>query len=123
IIYPPVINEVSSAKIKNTFYTQPAIFILEYAMAKLWMSWGIQPAALVGHSIGEFVAAHFAGIFDLKDALKLISTRAKMVSSLQKGSMLSVRLEPDRLKQLLPENLSIAAINSNKLCVVAGQDD
>jgi len=122
IIYPPVLDETSAEKIKNTFYTQPAIFIQEYAMAKLWMSWGIQPAILTGHSIGEFVAAHFAGVFSLKDALLLISTRAKMVSEVEKGSMLSVRIEADQLQAFLPLNLSIAAINSNKLCVVAGDE-
>lgn len=123
IIYPAVIDDVSTAAIKNTFYTQPAIFIMEYAMAKLWMSWGIRPAILTGHSIGEFVAAHLAGVFSLKDALLLISTRARMVSEVEKGSMLSVRCEADKLETLLPEGLSIAAINSNKLCVVAGPDD
>jgi len=122
IIYPPVVDETSAQKIKNTFYTQPAIFIMEYAMAKLWMSWGIQPTIFTGHSIGEFVAAHFAGIFNLKDALLLISTRARMVSEVEKGSMLSVRTDARQLQTILPDGLSIAAVNSNKLCVVAGPD-
>lgn len=123
IIYPKEINEESAIQIKNTFYTQPAIFIMEYAMAKLWMSWGIQPAILTGHSIGEFVAAHLAGIFSLKDALLLISTRAKMVSEVAKGSMLSVRLDIETLETILPAGLSVAVINSNKLNVVAGPDE
>ncbi|BAU54962.1 type I polyketide synthase [Mucilaginibacter gotjawali] len=122
VIYPSVVNEASAQKIKNTFYTQPAIFIMEYAMAKLWMSWGIEPTIFTGHSIGEFVAAHFAGVFSLKDALLLISTRARMVSEVEKGSMLSVRTDARQLQTILPEGLSIAAINSNKLCVVAGPD-
>ncbi len=123
IIYPAVSDETSAENIKNTFYTQPAIFIIEYAMAKLWISWGIEPTIFTGHSIGEFVAAHFAGVFSLKDALLLISTRAKMVSEVARGSMLSVRAEAEELEAILPDNLSIAAVNSNKLCVVAGQDD
>ncbi|MDF2432845.1 MAG: hypothetical protein JWP44_2476 [Mucilaginibacter sp.] len=123
VIYPPVNDESSAENIKNTFYTQPAIFIIEYAMAKLWMSWGIQPAILTGHSIGEFVAGHFAGVFDLSDALYLICTRATLVSEVAGGSMLSVRCDAGQLATLLPENLSIATINSNKLCVVAGPDD
>ncbi|HVW97021.1 MAG TPA: amino acid adenylation domain-containing protein [Mucilaginibacter sp.] len=123
IIYPDVTNEDSTAAIKNTFYTQPAIFIMEYAMARLWMSWGIQPSILTGHSIGEFVAAHLAGVFSLKDALILISARARMVSEVKKGSMLSVRIEADKLEPMLPAGLSIAAVNSKKLCVVAGPDD
>ena len=123
VMYPAMADEKSAEKLKNTFYTQPAIFIVEYAMAKLWMSWGIQPTILTGHSIGEFVAAHLAGVFDLNDALHMISTRAKMVSEVAKGSMLSVRLEASQLEAILPASLSIAAINSNKLCVVAGEDD
>jgi amino acid adenylation domain-containing protein len=123
VIYPEIADDTSAEKIKNTFYTQPAIFIMEYAMAKLWISWGIQPAIFTGHSIGEFVAAHFAGIFSLKDALLLISTRAKMVSEVAKGSMLSVRIEALRLQEILPADVSIAAINSNKLCVAAGPDE
>jgi len=123
VIYPKTVDETSAETIKNTFYTQPAIFIMEYAMAKLWMSWGIQPAVLTGHSIGEFVAAHLAGVFSLKDALLLISTRARMVSEVAKGSMLSVRYEAEKLEPMLPKGLSIAAINSNKLCVVAGPDE
>jgi len=122
-LYPVAIDENVAENVTNTFYAQPAIFILEYAMAKLWMSWGIQPAVLTGHSIGEFVAAHLAGVFDLQDALKLISARAEMVSKVSKGSMLAVRLEAAQLENILPKELSIAAINSNKLCVVAGPDN
>jgi acyl transferase domain-containing protein len=110
-------------KLKNTFYTQPAIFITSYALARLWISWGIEPAVFTGHSIGEFVAAHFAGIFSLQDSLKLISERAKLISGVAEGDMLSVRMSADDLKHILPHELSIAAINSNKLCVVAGTKD
>jgi acyl transferase domain-containing protein len=69
IIFPANMNPDSEARIHNTYYTQPALFIVEYAVAKLWMSWGIKPAGFIGHSIGEFVAAHLAGVFSLKDAL------------------------------------------------------
>jgi len=123
ILYPETEDEQSHEKIKQTINAQPAIFILEYAMAKLWMSWGIQPEVLIGHSIGEFVAAHLAGVFTLKDALFLVSERARLINSVPTGSMLSVRLTADQLIALLPNGLSIAAINSRKLCVVAGPDD
>ena len=123
IIYPAVVNETSTEKIKNTFYAQPAIFIMEYAMAKLWMHWGIQPTIFTGHSIGEFVAAHFAGIFSLKDALFLITCRAEIVSKIEKGSMLSVRLPNEQLQAIMPDNISLAAINSDNLSVIAGPDD
>jgi amino acid adenylation domain-containing protein len=123
VMYPNTPDNQSKEKIKETLYAQPAIFILEYAMAKWWMSNGIQPEILTGHSIGEFVAAHLAGVFSLNDALTLISERARLVNGVAKGSMLSVRLAADKLEELLPAELSIAAINSRKLCVVAGSDE
>ncbi|WP_233138188.1 polyketide synthase [Mucilaginibacter sp. MD40] len=119
VIYAEETAEAAE-KLKNTFYTQPAIFITSYAMARLWISWGIEPAILMGHSIGEFVAAHLAGIFSLEDALKLITERARLVSEVAEGDMLSVRVAPDELEKILPADLSIAAVNSNKLSVVAG---
>jgi amino acid adenylation domain-containing protein len=122
IIYADASAEATE-KLKNTFYTQPAIFITSYAMAKLWMSWGIEPSVFTGHSIGEFVAAHFAGVFSLPDALKLITERAKLVSEVAEGDMLSVRTTAADLEKILPANLSIAVINSNKLSVVAGEKD
>ncbi|RYU91299.1 amino acid adenylation domain-containing protein [Mucilaginibacter terrigena] len=122
IIYADASAEATE-KLKDTFYTQPAIFITSYAMAKLWMNWGITPSVFVGHSIGEFVAAHFAGIFNLPDALKLIAERAKLVSGVAEGDMLSVRTTAAELEKILPANLSIAVINSNKLSVVAGEKD
>ncbi|QEC74517.1 polyketide synthase [Mucilaginibacter ginsenosidivorax] len=120
ILYPKVADNQLAEKIKQTLYAQPAIFILEYATAKLWMSFGIQPGVLIGHSVGEFVAAHLAGVFSLADAVKLISERARLVNSVQPGSMLSVRMEAEKLAGILPSKLSIAAINTRKLCVVAG---
>jgi len=112
-------NNSSTDQINNTYYTQPAIFVTEYALAKLWMSWNILPAILIGHSIGEFVAAHLAGIFSLPDALKLIAERAKLISKLPQGIMLSVRVAADKFPEL-PDNLSIAAINAPELCVLSG---
>jgi len=120
IIYPAEYTEAAKAKLTNTRYSQPALFCIEYALAKLWMSWGASPSALIGHSIGEFVAAHLAGIFSLEDALKLIAERARLMADLPAGSMLSVRASVDEVKQLLPPDVDIAAVNSPKLCVVAG---
>tara|TARA_R110002096_G_scaffold68159_5_gene164803 strand:- start:43287 stop:48545 length:5259 start_codon:yes stop_codon:yes gene_type:complete len=122
VIFPATDSDEAEAKLKNTFYTQPALFITEYALSKLWMSWGIKPTLLCGHSVGEFVAAHLAGVFSLKDALHVIATRSRLVSELPGGSMLSVRLPEDELKKILPKTLSIAAINSKHLCVVSGKD-
>ena len=120
IIYSEDNSIKAENKLKNTRFTQPALFVVEYALAKLWMSWGIQPTVFCGHSIGEFVGAHLAGILSLEDALKLITIRGKLVSELPKGSMLSIRLSKKELDQVLPNTLSIAAINSDKLCVVSG---
>ncbi|SHE84056.1 type I polyketide synthase [Pedobacter caeni] len=122
IIFPEVLDENADARLKDTRYTQPALFVTEYALAKLWMHWGIVPTLFCGHSIGEYVAAHLSGVFSLEDGLRLIATRGAMVSELPSGSMLSVRTEAGNLDGLLTKGLSIAAINSPKLCVVAGPD-
>jgi amino acid adenylation domain-containing protein len=123
IIYPNEHSVDAEQKLKDTKYTQPALFVIEYALSQLWMSWGIQPTLLCGHSIGEFVAAHLAGIFSLEDALHLITMRGKLVSELPGGSMLSVRSTIDDLKHLIPDTLSIAAINSDRLIVISGPDN
>lgn len=123
VIYAQVANDAAHQKLKDTLYTQPALFITSYAMAQLWMSWGINPAVLTGHSIGEFVAAHLAGIFSLPDAIKLIATRAEMVSKAEPGDMLSVRMPEGEVKEILPDDLSIAVINTKHATVVAGPAD
>ncbi len=120
VIYPD--DSVASPEdiLKNTRYSQPALFCIGYALTRLWKSWGIHPSAFIGHSIGEFVAAHFAGIFSLEDAIKLITVRGKLMSELPKGHMLSVRAAADTIKPLLFDTVSIAAVNSPSLCVIAG---
>lgn len=120
IIYPAEINETTENKLKNTRYSQPALFVTGYALAKLWMSWGVYPTAFIGHSIGEFVAAHFAGVLNLKDALKVIASRGQLMSTLPAGSMLSVRITLADITPLLTPDISVAAVNSPLLCVVAG---
>ncbi|KIO78760.1 peptide synthetase [Pedobacter lusitanus] len=122
VIYAAADDE-HAGLLNNTKYTQPALFVTSYALAQLWISWGIQPSILCGHSIGEYVAAHLAGIFTLEDGLKLIAARGTMVSALPAGSMLSVRTSASEIEKILPETLSLAAINSPKLCVVAGKNE
>jgi acyl transferase domain-containing protein/thioesterase domain-containing protein/acyl carrier protein len=111
--------------INQTAITQPVIFIFEYALARLLMTWGIQPYAMIGHSIGEYVAACISGVFSLEDALTLVALRGKLMQEMPTGAMLSVPLPPDRLKPLLSENqgLSLAALNTPTLCVVSGPHD
>ena len=89
-------------------------------MTRLWQSMGITPDAIVGHSMGEYVAACVAGVLSLDDALHLIATRAKLVNELPRGAMLAVTLPENELLPLLPEDLSISLINGPRLCVVAG---
>lgn len=123
LIYAAADDLQAGMLLNNTKYTQPALFITSYALARLWMNWGIQPSVLCGHSIGEYVAAHLAGVFTLEDGIKLITARGAMVSRLPEGSMLSVRASALEIEKILPENLTIAAINSPKLCVVAGKNE
>lgn len=120
IIYKEHGTDVDAEKLKNTFYTQPAIFVTSYAIAKLFKSYGISPAAMVGHSVGEFVAAHLSGIMSLTDALTIVANRARLISELPSGSMLSVQLSAQEVKKIIPENISIAANNAPGLCVISG---
>ncbi|WP_162817734.1 amino acid adenylation domain-containing protein [Niabella yanshanensis] len=113
-------SEAASEKLKNTYYTQPATFIVSYALAKYYMSIGINPVAMVGHSIGEFVCAHLAGVMSLSDVIKIVAARASLISQLPAGTMLSVRAPGDKVRSLMPDSLSVAAINAPNLCVVSG---
>jgi len=106
--------------LNQTLFAQPALFTIEYAMTRLWQSLGVAPDAIVGHSMGEYVAACLAGVLSLDDALRLIATRARLVNELPQGAMLAVTLPEDELLPLLPGHLSISLINGPRLCVVAG---
>ncbi|HSF53126.1 MAG TPA: amino acid adenylation domain-containing protein, partial [Algoriphagus sp.] len=114
------IFEGSSDTLANTRYTQPAIFTVSYSLSIALMDMGIQPAAFCGHSIGEYVGAHLAGVFSLDDVIKIIAYRGKLISDLPGGNMLSVRSKTDIIQEILPNPLSIAAHNAPNLCVVSG---
>jgi amino acid adenylation domain-containing protein len=125
VIYPAEDTPEASEKLNQTLLAQPAIFAIEYAMAQLWLSWGIAPAAMVGHSVGEYVAACLAGVFSLDDALALIAARSRLMQALPRGSMLAVRTTEESVAALIAAtgaDLDIAAVNSPKLCVVSGAD-
>lgn len=109
--------------LRDTYYTQPALFVTSYALASLYISWGIKPDVFVGHSIGEFVAAHLAGVLSLEDALRLIAVRGRLCHDVLPGGMLSVRAPAEQIAPLLSNGLSIAAINAPKLCVIAGPQE
>lgn len=124
ILYPdPEQSEAASQQLKQTAITQPALFVIEYALAKLWMRWGVEPSALIGHSIGEYAAATIAGVFSLEDALALVATRGKLMQQLPSGSMLAVALPEEEVRPFLSSAISIAAVNAPSMCTVSGPTD
>jgi acyl transferase domain-containing protein len=98
----------------------PALFATQYAMSELLRSWGISPAAMIGHSVGEYTAAHLAGVMSLRDAVRLVAERGRLFELLPPGGMLSVSLSEAALRPMLEKDLAIAAINAPALCVVSG---
>ncbi len=121
VLYPQSGGEEAATEIlRNTFFTQPALFTIGYALAQVWISWGITPSGMIGHSIGEFVAACLAGVFSLDDALRLVATRGRLMQELPSGAMLSVRAPASAVEPWLTGDLAIAAVNAPNLCVVSG---
>jgi acyl transferase domain-containing protein/thioesterase domain-containing protein/aryl carrier-like protein len=118
----PASADVASAttELETPRFALPALFATEYATARLLTSWGLEPAGLIGHSMGEYVAACLAGVFTLRDALTLVIERARLFETLPAGGMLSVELSEAELLPLLGQELSIAAVNGPKLCVASG---
>lgn len=110
--------------LNQTIYTQPALFVIEYALAKLWLTWGIKPAIVMGHSVGEYVAATVAGIFSLEDALKLIAYRGKLMQKLPlDGGMVCLFTNLTTAKNLISQysdKLEISAINGDSNIVISG---
>lgn len=106
--------------INQTRYAQPALFAVEYALACLWQDWGIVPKVMLGHSIGEYVAAHLSGVLSLTDALSLVAARGKLMQGCVTGSMAAIHLPEAELVGKLPDKLEIAAVNGPSLCAVAG---
>jgi len=106
--------------LQQTAIAQPALFTVEYALAQLWMRWGVTPTAMIGHSIGEYVAACLAGVFSLPDALNIVATRGRLMQSMAPGVMLAVLLPEHEVEPLLGGSMEIAAVNSPTTCVVSG---
>jgi len=123
LLYPQSGDEkTAQISLQDTFFTQPSIFVIEYALARLWQSFGIQPAMMAGHSIGEFVAATLAGVWELEDALHIIALRGRLMQDLPRGSMMAVSSSAENVQKLLPPSLQIASNNSPSLCVVSGPE-
>ncbi|MBO3461240.1 type I polyketide synthase [Aetokthonos hydrillicola] len=124
LLYPSEERTAEAEELLNqTAITQPALFAIEYALAKLWIEWGLRPIAMIGHSIGEYVAACLAKVFSLEEALSLVVSRSQMMQQLPSGSMLVVHLSEKDVQPLLGEELCLAAVNGPSLCVVSGTQD
>ncbi len=113
-------REAAAAQLAETWLTQPALFAVEYALARTWMALGIEPGALVGHSVGELVAASIAGVMQFEDAARLVALRGRLLFEQPRGDMLSVAAAEAELAPRLPAEVSLAAINAPGSCVVSG---
>ena len=121
IIYGSSTVSPDPERLTQTAFAQPALFAVEYALARMWMQWGIRPQAMIGHSLGEYVAACVAGVFSLPDALRVVVERARAMQQMPSGAMLSVGMAADDLARL-DLGLDVAAVNGPALCVVAGPE-
>ncbi|BAZ70869.1 beta-ketoacyl synthase (plasmid) [Fischerella sp. NIES-4106] len=124
VLYPSQ-EQFSEAvqQLQQIAIAQSALFVIEYALAKLWMTWGIRPQAMIGQSVGEYVAACLAGVFSLEDALALVTKWGQLMQQLPNGTMLAVPLSETQLQPFLNEKLSLAEICEPYLCVVSGSID
>jgi 8-amino-7-oxononanoate synthase len=130
VLYPLTVSETdaeaANAFLEQTAYTQPALFAVEYALAQLWISWGINPDAVTGHSVGEYVAACIAGVFSLDDGLRLIAARGRLMQALpQDGAMVAVAASAVQIQNFLIDEtaVTIAAINGPQSLVLSGEKD
>ncbi|MFM8332067.1 MAG: type I polyketide synthase, partial [Candidatus Methylumidiphilus sp.] len=123
VLYPPAGLQAEAAeRLEQTWLTQPALFVIEYALARQWLAWGVRPAAMIGHSLGEYVAACLAGVFDLDTALHLVAVRGRLIFAQPPGAMLAAPLAVAALRVWLRDQpeLSLAAVNAAEACVVSG---
>ena len=123
VLFPSDDEADAAAELLNqTRLTQPALFVLEYATAKLWSSWGVEPSAMIGHSVGEFAVACIAGVFSLEASLQIIAERGRLIQSMPGGSMTAVPMAERQVLALLNGKLSLASVNADGQCVVSGPD-
>ena len=110
----------NAARLSRTEFAQPALFVVEYALAQLWMSWGIRPCAMIGHSLGEYVAACLAGVYPIDEALRIVAERARLMQAQPAGAMLAVLEAEHDVRRRLPDGVALAAVNGPRLSVVSG---
>ncbi len=123
LLYPTESGREEATKLLNqTRFTQPALFVVELALAKLWSAWGIRPDCMIGHSIGELVAATIAQVFSLEDALSIVALRAQLMQSMSPGGMLAANLPESEAAAWLPAEVSLAAVNAPDQCVFSGPE-
>jgi phthiocerol/phenolphthiocerol synthesis type-I polyketide synthase E len=122
VIYPPdgADRTAAETRLRRTEWAQPALFAVEYALAQQWQAWGVKPAIMLGHSLGEVTAACVAGVFSLADAVRIVAARGRLMQALPEGAMLAVTLAPADVKPYLTTTLSLAIVNGPRACVVAG---
>ncbi len=116
----PVSDTATDNKLKSTRFAQIGLFVVEYALAKTLLGYGIKPEAMIGHSIGEYVAATLAGVFSLDDALTVVVRRGQLMQALPEGGMAAVALAETELKAKLPDLVDVAAVNRNDQTIVSG---
>ncbi|MCP4990325.1 MAG: amino acid adenylation domain-containing protein [Colwellia sp.] len=119
LIYPENRSH-EDINLSKTAITQSVLFAIEYSLAKQWISWGVKPHAMIGHSIGEYVAATLSKVLSLGDALRLVAARGEMIQKLPGGDMVAVSLSEKEIEPLLENGLSIGSVNTPSLSVVSG---
>ncbi|WP_315828587.1 MULTISPECIES: type I polyketide synthase [unclassified Bradyrhizobium] len=120
VIFP---SSADDRRLDETEYAQPALFSVSYALAKLWQSWGVRPSALIGHSVGEIVAACISGVFSLEGALKVVTVRGQLMQATPPGAMVAIRAASELVSEILGDDVTVAAINSASQCVVSGSQE
>ena len=123
LLYPAgdsATDDTAAEALRDTHLAQPAIFSISYATAKLWMSWGLTPETMLGHSVGELVAATLSGVFSLDHALQIIAERGRLMQSMPAGGMLAVRISEDQVLPYLGDDVSVAGVNSPQVTILSG---
>ncbi|MDP3705055.1 MAG: amino acid adenylation domain-containing protein [Legionellaceae bacterium] len=121
LLFPKELSTSDANKtLRETQYAQPALFVIEYALSQLLITLGIKPTGMIGHSVGEYVAATVSGVLDINDALKLIAARANLMAKTEPGVMLAVPLSKKKLSKFITQHVELAVHNAPNLCIVAG---